>query len=160
MVFLSVEGTLLQDTLATLNEQQRRAVITTEGPLLVMAGAGSGKTRVLTYRVGHIVASQLAKPWSVLCITFTNKAATEMRHRIHALLSGQTTGVWVHTFHGLCARILRTDIQHLGYDPYFYPLWIQRDQVQSFTFPVDEGEFGCAEVSPSVISFYHKYSKE
>ncbi|WP_187820296.1 ATP-dependent helicase [Pasteuria penetrans] len=116
---MSVGDALLQDMVAALNEQQQRAVRTTKGPLLVMAGAGSGKTRVLTHRVGYIVASQLAPPWSVLCITFTNKAAAEMRHRIHALLPGQMSGVWVHTFHGLCARILRTDIQHLGYDPTF-----------------------------------------
>ncbi len=102
-----------------LNPAQREAVETTEGPLLVLAGAGSGKTRVLTYRIAHIVRDLDVRSWRILAITFTNKAAAEMRERLQALLPGGTRGMWVCTFHAMCVRILREDADLLGYTGQF-----------------------------------------
>ena len=101
--------------LAGLNPAQREAVLCTQGPLLVLAGAGSGKTRVLTYRIAHMVADEGVAPWQVLAITFTNKAAAEMRERLGKLLAGGTRGMWVCTFHAMCVRMLREDAERLGY---------------------------------------------
>lgn len=104
----------------SLNPAQREAVLTTEGPLLVLAGAGSGKTRVLTFRIAHMIADLGVRPWQVLAITFTNKAAAEMRERLGALLpGGGTRGMWVCTFHAMCVRILREDADLLGYTGQF-----------------------------------------
>ncbi len=103
----------------SLNPAQREAVLTTEGPLLVLAGAGSGKTRVLTYRIAHLVADLGVAPWRILAITFTNKAAAEMRERLGALLPGGTRGMWVCTFHAMCVRMLREDADLLGYTGQF-----------------------------------------
>ena len=102
-----------------LNPAQRDAVLCTHGPLLVLAGAGSGKTRVLTYRIAHMVADEGVRPWQVLAITFTNKAAAEMRERLNALLPGGTRGMWVCTFHAMCVRMLRDDPELVGYQPNF-----------------------------------------
>lgn len=102
-----------------LNPAQREAVLCTRGPLLVLAGAGSGKTRVLTYRIAHMIADEGVRPWQVLAITFTNKAAAEMRERLGKLLPGGTRGMWVCTFHAMCVRILREDGELLGYRPNF-----------------------------------------
>ena len=101
-----------------LNEVQKEAVLHVTGPLLLIAGAGSGKTRVLTHRMAHI-ASNYANAYNLLAITFTNKAAKEMRHRIDALMPYGAQDMWVSTFHACCVRILRRDIQHLGYDNSF-----------------------------------------
>ena len=114
--------------LADLNEAQREAVTTTEGPLLVIAGAGSGKTRVLTYRVAHLIAACGVKPNEILAITFTNKAANEMRERLEHLL-GDTRGLWVLTFHAACGRILRREAARLGYRTNF-TIYDQADQIR------------------------------
>ena len=105
--------------LSTLNPAQREAAECTRGPLLVLAGAGSGKTRVLTYRIAHMIADEGVRPWQVLAITFTNKAAAEMRERLDALLPAGTRGMWVCTFHAMCVRMLREDPELVGYRPNF-----------------------------------------
>jgi DNA helicase-2/ATP-dependent DNA helicase PcrA len=105
--------------LEDLNPAQREAVLTTEGPLLVIAGAGSGKTRVLTRRIAHLLAAVGAKPPEILAITFTNKAAAEMRERVEDLVGPPARASWVMTFHAACGRILRREAQHLGYKSNF-----------------------------------------
>ncbi len=103
----------------SLNPAQREAVLSTEGPLLVLAGAGSGKTRVLTFRIAHMLGDLGVKPWQILAITFTNKAAAEMRERLAALIPSGTRGMWVCTFHAMCVRMLREDADLLGYTGQF-----------------------------------------
>src|SRR6476660_5435800 len=115
--------------LADLNPAQREAVLTTEGPLLVIAGAGSGKTRVLTYRVAHLINAVGAKPSEILAITFTNKAAGEMRERLQRLLGRTGQGLWILTFHAACGRILRREAERLGYRSNF-TIYDQADQVR------------------------------
>ncbi len=105
--------------LSGLNPAQYEAATCTRGPLLVLAGAGSGKTRVLTFRIAHMIADEGVRPWQVLAITFTNKAAAEMRERLGALLPGGTRGMWVCTFHAMCVRMLREDPELIGYQPNF-----------------------------------------
>src|SRR5882724_274761 len=115
--------------LADLNPAQREAVLATEGPLLVIAGAGSGKTRVLTYRVAHLINAVGAKPNEILAITFTNKAAGEMRERLQRLLGASGRGLWILTFHAACGRILRREAQRLGYRSNF-TIYDQADQLR------------------------------
>src|SRR3954465_5357426 len=105
--------------LAHLNPAQREAVLTTEGPLLVIAGAGSGKTRVLTHRVSHLIRACGVKPNEVLAITFTNRAAAEMRHRLEELMGATARAIWILTFHSACGRILRREAPRLGYKSTF-----------------------------------------
>ncbi|UUX35524.1 DNA helicase PcrA [Fundicoccus culcitae] len=107
------------DQINTLNEQQKKAVLTTEGPLLIAAGAGSGKTRVLTYRMAYLIAEKQVNPWNILAITFTNKAANEMRERITKLVGSEAESMWVSTFHAMCARILRREAEYVGYERNF-----------------------------------------
>lgn len=105
--------------LSTLNGPQQEAVLTTEGPLLVLAGAGSGKTRVLTHRIAHLVMDNGVNPWEILAITFTNKAANEMKERLTQLIGDGCRGMWVMTFHKCCGRILRANAELIGFTENF-----------------------------------------
>src|SRR6195256_5647585 len=109
----------LQELLEGLNEPQREAVTHGEGPLLILAGAGSGKTRVLTHRIAHLLATEAARPNEILAITFTNKAAQEMRDRVGLLVGRRLRAMWVMTFHAACARMLRAHADRLGYTRQF-----------------------------------------
>ena len=103
----------------SLNEKQREAVFTTEGPLLLLAGAGSGKTRVLTHRIAYMIENNGVNPWNIMAITFTNKAAGEMRERVDQIVGFGSDSIWVSTFHSTCVRILRRHIDRLGFDNNF-----------------------------------------
>jgi DNA helicase-2/ATP-dependent DNA helicase PcrA len=109
----------MMDLLKDLNKEQREAVLHTDGPLLILAGAGSGKTRVLTHRIAYLIREKGVYPGSILAITFTNKAAREMKERIENILGELAENIWVSTFHSACVRILRRDIEKLGYDRSF-----------------------------------------
>src|SRR5262245_11722353 len=108
------------DYLDGLNPQQREAVVASEGPTLILAGAGSGKTRIITHRVARLIAAEGARPENILAVTFTNKAASEMKTRVEKLLAGyqgehsRSASPLISTFHSLCVRILRRDIEKLG----------------------------------------------
>ena len=105
---------------SNLNEAQRRAVQAGDGPILVLAGPGSGKTRVLTHRIAYLIREKQVSPWQLVAVTFTNKAAREMRHRVETLLGGNPSGLTMGTFHATCVRILRRENQSLpGYDSDF-----------------------------------------
>ena len=117
------------DLLAGLNPAQREAVLHVDGPLLVVAGAGSGKTRVLTHRVAHLIRAHGAKPNEILAITFTNKAAGEMRERLERMLGRQARAAWILTFHAACGRMLRREAERLGYTSSF-TIYDQADQVR------------------------------
>ena len=103
----------------TLNREQQKACFQTEGPVLILAGAGSGKTRVITHRIAYLIDECEVNPWNILAITFTNKAAGEMRERVDKILGGNAQGVWISTFHSMCVRILRRHIDLMGYEPSF-----------------------------------------
>jgi DNA helicase-2/ATP-dependent DNA helicase PcrA len=125
----AVAATTPETYLADLNPAQREAVLHTEGPVLVVAGAGSGKTRVLTRRIGHLVGAVGVKPPEILAITFTNKAAGEMRERVQDLVGPPARAAWVMTFHSACGRILRREAQRLGYRSNF-TIYDQADQIR------------------------------
>lgn len=105
--------------LNNMNEKQQQAIRQTEGPLLVMAGAGSGKTRVLTHRIAYLIEEKRVNPWNILAITFTNKAAREMRERLEVLIGSTSRDMWVSTFHSMCVRILRREAEMIGYSKQF-----------------------------------------
>ncbi|MBB3114209.1 DNA helicase-2/ATP-dependent DNA helicase PcrA [Paenibacillus phyllosphaerae] len=109
----------IEQAVQRLNPQQREAVLATEGPLLIMAGAGSGKTRVLTHRIAYLIEKRRVAPWSILAITFTNKAAREMQERVSSLVGPSGQDIWVSTFHSMCVRILRRDISRIGFSQSF-----------------------------------------
>jgi ATP-dependent DNA helicase UvrD/PcrA len=139
-----------QDYLADLNPAQREAVLTTEGPLLVIAGAGSGKTRVLTHRVAHLIGAVGAKPNEILAITFTNRAANEMRERLERLLGETARRIWILTFHAACGRILRREAPRLGYRSNF-TIYDQADQVRLVKAVLEEEGFDPKRFTPRGI---------
>ena len=118
----------MADLLNELNPQQKKAVAAQPGPVLVLAGPGSGKTRVLTYRIAYLIAALGVQPYRILAVTFTNKAAREMGNRVSALLGGQTDGLWLGTFHAICGRILRREAAHLPID-HNYVIYDSDDQL-------------------------------
>ena len=124
-----VSVTSHEGLLADLNPAQREAVLHLDGPLLVIAGAGSGKTRVLTHRVAHLIRAHGVKPNEILAITFTNKAAGEMRERLEHMLGGMARAIWILTFHSACGRILRAEAPRLGFKSSF-TIYDQSDQVR------------------------------
>ena len=109
----------MNELLAGLNDKQKEAVLHFEGPLLILAGAGSGKTRVLTHRIAYLIEEHQVPPYHILALTFTNKAANEMRERVNNIIEYGAGSIWVSTFHSTCVRILRRFIDHLGYDNAF-----------------------------------------
>lgn len=109
----------MQELLEGLNDKQYEAVVNTEGPCLVIAGAGSGKTKVLTHKIAYLMGEKDIKPWNILAITFTNKAANEMKERVDGLVEGATKDMWIGTFHSICVRILRRFIDRIGFDHSF-----------------------------------------
>lgn len=109
----------MNNLLDKLNDMQQKAVTTTDGPLLVLAGAGSGKTRVLTHRIAYLIENNNVAPWNILAITFTNKAAKEMAERVESLIGEAAQDMWVRTFHSACVKILRRDIDRIGYNRSF-----------------------------------------
>jgi DNA helicase-2/ATP-dependent DNA helicase PcrA len=136
--------------LADLNPPQREAVEHGEGPLLVLAGAGSGKTRVLTHRIAYLVATGQARPSEILAITFTNKAAQEMRSRVESLVGGVSRLMWVMTFHSACARILRSDAERLGYKRAF-TIYDQADSLRMVKRCMEELEVDPKRFAPRAV---------
>ena len=109
----------MENLINDLNNKQKEAVLATEGPCLVIAGAGSGKTKVLTHKIAYLMAEKNVKPWNILAITFTNKAANEMKERVQKLVGDVANDMWIGTFHSICVRILRKFIDRIGYDTSF-----------------------------------------
>ena len=116
------------DFIKGLNDRQKEAVLHTEGPLLILAGAGSGKTRVLTHRIAYLIEEKGIFPGNILAITFTNKAANEMKERVAGLLDGDINNIWMGTFHSICVRILRRDIDKIGFERSF-SIYDRDDQI-------------------------------
>jgi DNA helicase-2/ATP-dependent DNA helicase PcrA len=133
-----------------LNEPQREAVLHGQGPLLILAGAGSGKTRVLTHRIAHLVHSGKARPGEILAITFTNKAAQEMRERVEVLVGNRARAMWVMTFHSACARMLRSDAHRLGYTRGF-TIYDEQDSVRLVKRCIDELDVDPKRFTPRAI---------
>src|SRR4051795_11206230 len=133
-----------------LNEPQREAVTHGEGPLLVLAGAGSGKTRVLTHRIAYLIGTGQAKASEILAITFTNKAANEMRERVEMLVGNRVRAMWVMTFHSACARILRADAHRLGYTRSF-TIYDSADQRRLIKQCLDELDIDAKRFTPRAM---------
>src|ERR671918_53573 len=146
----SVAAVATDQLLVGLNEPQREAVLHGEGPLLILAGAGSGKTRVLTHRIAHLVGTGQARPSEILAITFTNKAAQEMRERVAALVGPRTRAMWVMTFHSACARMLRSDAQRLGYTRGF-TIYDEQDSVRLIKRCIEELDVDPKRFTPRAI---------
>lgn len=145
----------LDALLAGLNEPQRDAVVHGEGPLLILAGAGSGKTRVLTHRIAYLLGTGQARPDEILAITFTNKAAQEMRERVELLVGRRTRAMWVMTFHAACARIMRADAHRLGYTRQF-TIYDQADARRLVKRAIDELDVDPKRFTPGAI--HHEIS--
>jgi DNA helicase-2/ATP-dependent DNA helicase PcrA len=142
--------TATERLLEGLNAPQKEAVLHERGPLLVLAGAGSGKTRVLTHRIAHLVENDLARPGEILAITFTNKAAKEMRERVEQLVGPRTRAMWVMTFHSACARMLRTHGDKLGFTRSF-TIYDEQDSVRLIKRCIDELDIDPKRFTPRAI---------
>ncbi len=144
----------MTDFLSSLNPEQRLAVEQTDGPLLILAGAGSGKTRVIAHRIAYLIAEKGVRPWNILAVTFTNKAAEEMRSRVQRLLRGQelSSAPWVSTFHSLCVRILRQDIEKLneGYSKTF-TIYDQDDSLRLIKNCIKELGYDDKKLAPRAV---------
>ena len=116
---IEMEKEQMQNLIDGLNNKQKEAVLQTEGPCLVIAGAGSGKTKVLTHKIAYLMSEKRVLPWNILAITFTNKAANEMKQRIEGLVGDAVKDMWIGTFHSICVRILRKFIDRIGFDSSF-----------------------------------------
>lgn len=136
--------------LSQLNPAQREAVTATEGPLLILAGAGSGKTRVLTYRVAYLIHAKGVSPFNILAVTFTNKAAQEMKERVERLVGKWGSLVWVSTFHSLCVRLLRMHIDRLGYGKDF-TIFDETDQITAIKQALKELNMSDRQFAPSAV---------
>jgi len=148
---VSGAGAATNSLLDALNPQQREAVMHTDGPLLVVAGAGSGKTRVLTHRVAHLIDSGAAAPTEILAITFTNRAANEMKERVQRLVGGRTAArMWVMTFHAACGRLLRRDAERIGYRSSF-TIYDQADQVRLVKACIEELDLDPKRFAPRAV---------
>ncbi len=148
---MSAAGAATNSLLDALNPQQREAVVHADGPMLVVAGAGSGKTRVLTHRVAHLIESGAAAPGEILAITFTNRAANEMKERVQLLVGGRTAArMWVMTFHAACGRLLRRDAERLGYRSSF-TIYDQADQVRLVKACIEELELDPKRFAPRAV---------
>ena len=130
--------------LETMNDNQKEAILTTEGPLIILAGAGSGKTRVLTHRIMHLIKEKKTNESNILTITFTNKAANEMKERIFNIIGDTTKYIWINTFHAMCLKILRTNIEYLGYKTNFTILdsseqkRVIKDIIENYKYDIDQ----------------------
>jgi DNA helicase-2/ATP-dependent DNA helicase PcrA len=147
---------LADDLLGDLNPAQREAVLHGDGPLLIVAGAGSGKTAVLTRRVAHLIRERGVQPFSILAITFTNKAAGQMRDRIEALVGPVARKMWIGTFHAMCARILRREAPRLGYKSAF-TIYDSSDSERLLTHILKESTLGAGRFKPSHV--HHAISR-
>lgn len=130
--------------LETMNDNQKEAILTTDGPLIILAGAGSGKTRVLTHRIMYLINEKKINESNILAITFTNKAANEMKERIFNLIGDTTKYIWINTFHAMCLKILRTNIEYLGYKTHFTILdsseqkRVIKDIIENYKYDIDQ----------------------
>ncbi|MEO0143569.1 MAG: UvrD-helicase domain-containing protein [candidate division WOR-3 bacterium] len=138
-----------------LNDKQREAVLTTEGPVLVLAGAGSGKTKVLTYRVAYILARNLADSENILALTFTNKAAGEMKERIRKILGNLSKDIWIHTFHAMCLRILKQHSELIGY-PKNFVVYDRDDQFRIIRSLIKDKDLKAGEVLDKLMDYKAK----
>jgi DNA helicase II / ATP-dependent DNA helicase PcrA len=145
----------MSDYLESLNEPQREGVINTEGPCMIIAGAGSGKTRVLTLRIAHLIQSKQIDPFNILALTFTNKAAKEMRHRLEGMVGSDAKNLWMGTFHAVFARILRAEAHHLGY-PNNFTIY-DTDDTKSLLRSVIK-EMGLDDIQYKVNTVYNRIS--
>ncbi len=141
---------MTQDLLENLNDKQRLAVETDDGPILVLAGAGSGKTRVLTCKIARLMEQRKAKPWEILAVTFTNKAAGEMRKRVEEFAGMMVDGMWIGTFHSICARILRMEIDALGYQSNF-SIYDTDDQIRQIQYVMDKLNLNAKQLRPRSV---------
>ncbi len=148
---MTAAGAATHSLLDALNPKQREAVVHTDGPMLIVAGAGSGKTRVLTHRVAHLIESGAAEPTGILAITFTNRAANEMKERVQQLVGGRTAArMWVMTFHAACGRLLRRDAERIGYRSSF-TIYDQADQVRLVKACIEELELDPKRFAPRAV---------